>query len=152
LSSENICKPEAVDSLNLAGLLFFLIGHIMYIVWLLRFTVGFNYWLLSICVVLPCIMFLMAKLKILQPGKATVPCIAYAAVIGLMLAAAINVYLKLGGETISKLILVGGILFTVSDCCLAVFNFGGTKPNWLKYLYMPTYYAAQLIFAISILY
>lgn len=152
LSSGSICKDEKqLELLNLCGLLFFLCGHILLIVWLFGFAETFNYWLLALPAVMPVLMFVMNKLKVIEPGKALVPCLAYAAVIGLMLASAINAFTVTGG-TLGALIMVAAALFTVSDTCLAIFNFGKNVKAWLKYLYMPTYYVAQVLFAITILY
>lgn len=153
LSSNNVVpEGKALDTLNLSGLLFFLVGHIIYIVWLLQYAKSFNYYLLFIVAAVPLIMFLLVRLKVLNPGKATIPCLAYAAIIGLMLASAINFYLDIGAFEISKLVLSGGVLFCVSDSCLAYFNFGGGKNPLLKYVYMPTYYVAQCLFALAILF
>lgn len=155
LSTGNICpKGKDLDILNLAGMMFFLTGHIIYIFWLAKFVEGFNWWLVIIPIVLPIVVAILAKLKVLNTGKATVPAIAYSAVIGAMLACAINAYISptLQGLDIGKLILCGGILFSISDSFLAYYNFGNKPHIALKYIYMPSYYIAQILFAFTILY
>ena len=55
-------------------------------------------------------------------------------------------------KTLGVLTIAGGILFTVSDLVLAYYNFGHTEQTKVKYIYMTTYYAAQILFALTLLY
>lgn len=152
LSSGSVVeKGKNLDLLNLSGLIFFLLGHVVYIIWLIGFVESFNYLLLLIPFALPMIVIVLNALKVLELGKTAIPAVAYSAVIGLMLAAAINAYGGLSSYEISKNILAGGILFCISDSFLAYYNFGKNPKSWIKYVYMPAYYAAQLLFALAIL-
>lgn len=155
LSTGNICKQgKDLDILNLVGMIFFLTGHIIYIFWLAKFVESFNWWLIIIPIILPFIVAMLVKFNVIKTGKATIPSIIYSAVIGLMLACAINAYMSstLQALTIGKLILCGGILFSLSDSLLAYYNFGNKPHIALKYVYMPSYYIAQILFALTILY
>ncbi len=153
LSSENVVpEGKPLNVLNIAGGGFFAVGHIVYVVWLLRFTEGFNYWLLFILAAFPILLLLLSKLKVMKPGKILIPAMLYSAFLGLMLVAAINAYLELSAYAIGKYILAGGILFCVSDFILAYYNFGNKEKTYVKYIYMPAYYAAQLLFAMTILF
>ena len=69
-----------------------------------------------------------------------------------MLLSSINAYLELSAYTIGKFILAGGTLFCASDFVLAYYNFGNNDKKYVKYLYMPAYYAAQLLFAMTLLF
>lgn len=153
LSSENVV-PEGknLNTLNLAGGAFFLVGHIVYVVWLIGFTESFNCWLLFIMAAFPVIVLLLNKLKVFKAGKTIIPVAVYSLFLGLMLASAVNAYLELAVYGIGKYILAGGVLFCASDLVLAYYNFGNKDKTFVKYFYMPAYYAAQLMFALTILF
>ena len=100
----------------------------------------------------PVLFVVLSFLKVMKAGKITPLVTLYAAFLGTMLMGAINVYVFLSPEKIASLILAGGILFTVSDLVLAYYNFGHTEQTKVKYIYMTTYYAAQILFALTLLY
>ena len=135
LSSNNVvADKKTLGVLTIAGGLFFAVGHVIYVVWLLRFVEGFNCYTL----------FAVFGIPALFVGKITPLVTLYAAFLGTMLMGAINVYVFLSPEKIASLILAGGILFTTSDLVLAYYNFGHTEQTKVKYIYMTTYYAAQI--------
>ena len=134
LSSNNVvADKKTLGVLTIAGGLFFAVGHVIYVVWLLRFVEGFNYYTLFAVFGMPALFVVLSLL-------------------GTMLMGAINVYVFLSPEKIASLILAGGILFTTSDLVLAYYNFGHTEQTKVKYIYMTTYYAAQILFALTLLY
>lgn len=153
LSSNNVvADKKTLGVLTIAGGLFFAVGHVIYVVWLLRFVKGFNYYTLFAVFGIPALFVVLSLLKVMKAGKITPLVTLYAAFLGTMLMGAINVYVFLSPEKIASLILAGGILFTTSDLVLAYYNFGHTEQTKVKYIYMTTYYAAQILFALTLLY
>lgn len=153
LSSNNVvADKKTLGVLTIAGGLFFAVGHVIYVVWLLRFVEGFNGYTLFAVFGMPALFVVLSLLKVMKAGKITPLITLYAAFLGTMLMGAINVYVFLSPEKIASLILAGGILFTTSDLVLAYYNFGHTEQTKVKYIYMTTYYAAQILFALTLLY
>lgn len=151
LSSENVVSDKkALGLLTIAGGMFFAVGHVLYVVWLLRFVDGFDYYTLFAVFGMPVLFIVLSALKVMKAGKLIVPVAFYAAFLGTMLAGAINAYLYLAPEKIASFILAGGILFTVSDTVLAYYNFGHKEQTKVKYVYMTTYYVAQILFAMTL--
>ncbi|MDD6361547.1 MAG: lysoplasmalogenase [Eubacteriales bacterium] len=153
LSSENVVDdPKKLPVLNVAGGAFFAVGHVVYVIWLLRFAGGFNPYTLFALFGVPVVFLALCLLKIMKPGKLLLPVIAYSAFLGLMLTASVNAYVYLAPLRLAPLILAGGILFTLSDGVLAYYNFGHKEQKRIKYVYMTAYYAAQLLFAYTLLF
>lgn len=153
LSSDNVVPDKkSLGLLNISGGAFFLVGHIIYVVWLMRFVDGFNLWLLFIVFGLPALIALLSVTGVFKTGKLLLPVMVYAAFLGLMLAAAVNTYIAMPEETVAAYIVSAGALFTFSDLMLAYYNFGHKEQTFIKYAYMPAYYAAQILFALTILF
>lgn len=159
LCTNGVVKDEYVQPLLLAGLLFFLTGHIIYIVVFLSLTGSFVYWLFAITVILLVVVSSLINTKVIQPKpkQAVVPIMIYTLIIGLMLSSAINYIIATNASTKSIIILIGAILFTLSDLLLGIYNFGNldnkpAKKNIIAFIYMPAYYIAQTLFVLSIIY
>ena len=129
-----------------SGLISFLIAHILYII---AFAPG---------VVLPLqwwpgffvLVFLIIILRLILPGadNLKVPLVIYAVIIGGMLWIGTERMLNLG--TISALqAAVGAALFVASDSALAVRRFIREFPA-AEGIILATYYAAQLLIALSV--
>lgn len=70
----------------------FAVGHVIYVVWLLRFVEGFNYYTLFAVFGMPALFVVLSLLKVMKAGKITPLVTLYAAFLGTMLMGAINVY------------------------------------------------------------
>lgn len=149
-SGSVVSEKKTADLLSLVGGAFFLLGHVAYAVWLLTFADGFNLWLLFLVFGLPALLLVLGLTGVFRAGKMLLPAAVYATLLGLMTAAAVNVYVRMPGETISRYVAAAGPLFAFSDLLLAWYNFGHTDKNLVKYVYMPAYYAAQLLFALTL--
>lgn len=153
LSSENVvADKKALGILTVAGGLFFAVGHVIYVVWLLRFVEAFNYYTLFAVFGMPALFLALCLTNVMKAGKIAPLVTLYAGFLGTMLMGAINVFVQLSPERIASLILAGGILFAVSDTTLAYYNFGHKNQTKVKYLYMTTYYVAQILFALTLIY
>ena len=128
------------------GLVAFLFGHLFYISAFLtvtRLKVDFG-------TVLPLFIFAAAMMTILFPhlGKMKLPVSFYILVITVMGGLAIQRYVDIGGTAAFRAF-AAAVLFIVSDSILAVNRFVRPFP-WAQTGILGTYFAAQLLFALSV--
>jgi uncharacterized membrane protein YhhN len=128
------------------GLTAFLLGHLFYISAFLavmrpRADLG---------TLLPLFIFASGMLTILFPhlGRMKVPVAIYILVIMVMAGLAIQRYVDVGGTPAFRAFLAA-VLFLVSDSALAVNRFVRPVPAAQKVI-LGTYFAAQLLFALSV--
>lgn len=140
------CRPKEREPFFRAGLGAFLIGHVFYIVAfaLLGRVTG---WAVLLAAVLFAAMFLLQFPARMDLKGQKVPVYAYAAVISVMTAFAV---LSFGAGARGALVGLGGILFLVSDAILALIFFGPLREKSLPTWNLITYYAAQILLALSI--
>ena len=140
------CRPKDREPFFRAGLGAFLIGHVFYIVAfaLLGRVTG---WAVLLAAVLFAAMFLLQFPARMDLKGQKVPVYAYAAVISVMTAFAV---LSFGAGARGALVGLGGILFLVSDAILALIFFSPIREKSLPTWNLITYYAAQILLALSI--
>ena len=140
------------------GAVFFALGHIIYSVTFL--TVGNHKALphigavLGITFALTAGIFVFAKTKLKLKGKKNM-ILAYAPVLVFSFAcAAVRGVLELknGGIGLGLCLIAGGALFFASDIMIGVGKGGIKRPKFLHYAVSYTYFAAQALFAFSILF
>ncbi|HKL93877.1 MAG TPA: lysoplasmalogenase [Clostridia bacterium] len=135
------------------GVVAFMAGHLFYILAFAELTKSFNYLLLILIAACPILIITLELTQVITmknlPMK--IGAVVYAIVIGTMLAFAVNVYLGLGNKEFTLYILIGAILFTISDIAIAVREFNSKlKGNQILHLMLGVYYVAQILFALSI--
>lgn len=140
------CRPKDRESFFRAGLGAFLIGHVFYIVAfaLLGRVTG---WAVLLAAMLFAALFLLQFPARMDLKGQKVPVYAYAAVISVMTAFAV---LSFGAGARGALVGLGGILFLVSDAILALIFFSPLREKSLPTWNLITYYAAQILLALSI--
>ncbi|HIS20552.1 MAG TPA: lysoplasmalogenase [Candidatus Spyradocola merdavium] len=140
------CRPKDREPFFRAGLGAFLIGHVFYIVAfaLLGRVTG---WAVLLAAVLFAALFLLQFPARMDLKSQKVPVYAYAAVISVMTAFAV---LSFGAGARGALVGLGGILFLVSDAILALIFFSPLREKSLPTWNLITYYAAQILLALSI--
>lgn len=140
------CRPKDREPFFRAGLGAFLIGHVFYIVAfaLLGRVTG---WAVLLAAVLFAALFLLQFPARMDLKGQKVPVYAYAAVISVMTAFAV---LSFGAGARGALVGLGGILFLVSDAILALIFFSPLREKSLPTWNLTTYYAAQILLALSI--
>ncbi len=140
------CRPKDREPFFRAGLGAFLIGHVFYIVAfaLLGRVTG---WAVLLAAVLFAALFLLQFPARMDLKGQKVPVYAYAAVISVMTAFAV---LSFGAGARGALVGLGGILFLVSDAILALIFFSPIREKALPTWNLITYYAAQILLALSI--
>lgn len=92
LSSNNVVADKNAWRTHDCGRAVFAVGHVIYVVWLLRFVEGFNYYTLFAVFGMPALFVVLSLLKVMKAGKITPLVTLYAAFLGTMLMGAINVY------------------------------------------------------------
>jgi uncharacterized membrane protein YhhN len=128
-----------------SGLLAFLAAHILYI---LAFSQGIR--IHSFLAAGPILILGIAIYALIFRSikSLRLPVLIYMLVVSLLAWLAVNRYLTFADQA-SLLVMVGGLLFFISDSVLAVNRFH--KKFWLaEILILSTYFAAQLCFALSI--
>jgi len=145
-------RPKEEDRrIIISGIVAFAIGHIFYYVVLL--VLGEFSWLAVIVSVLAAIIIgLGSYLLKYNMGITKIPAIIYSALIFLMVGQALSLAINENFNLFTTLILIGAILFAVSDLILSqIYYAGKDKPAFI----IPnlfTYYSAQLLIAVSMLF
>lgn len=133
------------------GIVTFTAGHLFYILAFAELTSNFNLWLLILVAVCPLLIFALEATKVLKMSLTMkIGAVLYALVISTMLAFAVNVYLELGRTNLTVYILIGAVLFIISDLVIAFRNFSKYKDNQVLALTLGFYYVAQIMLALSI--
>ncbi len=129
------------------GLAAFLVSHIFYFVAFVNETENFNFLIAVPIFLLTGSYFLIIKKSL--KSKMVFPVALYAIVISLMLWSAFNLFFTGGGEKFA-IVFSAAILFTVSDSTLA-WNKFVSKLKYGEVIILTTYYAAQFLFAASVI-
>ena len=140
------CRPKDRERFFRAGLGAFLIGHVFYIVAFALLGRVTGWAVLLAAVLFAALLLLQFPARMDLKGQ-KVPVYAYAAVISVMTAFAV---LSFGAGARGALVGLGGILFLVSDAILALIFFSPIREKALPTWNLITYYAAQILLAISI--
>jgi uncharacterized membrane protein YhhN len=156
LAGDVLLIPPDQPKAFLAGLVAFLLAHLLYIAAFLHLQTSF---LKStgapgeLFAALALVLLAAAVYAYLRPGLGRLrgPVIAYMVVISVMVHRALAIaWVHPGPATQPLLIAVGAVLFYLSDAILAInkFRFGGELRHY-KLLNLSTYYAGQLLLALS---
>jgi len=143
-------RPKAEnEKIILGGIICFSTGHVFYIIALLSLS-GFHWISIPISIVMTAIVIIGSKVMKFQMGIAKYPTYFYSLLIFLMIGQTIGhgIATEFGGFEI--LMVVGAILFGVSDLILAPIYYQGKDTKLLITLNLVTYYAAQILIAASI--
>jgi uncharacterized membrane protein YhhN len=141
--------PLKNDILFMTGLVCFLITHVLYVV-VFCLTPGRNYAFRRFFrFILPVILYGVVLLGYIYHdlGNMRVPVIIYTIVLLSMLATAINRFGKVGSESYF-LVLIGAVLFVLSDSMLAINKFSHPFQG-SSALIMSTYIAGQFLIVIG---
>ena len=151
LALRPLLSPEKDKKIIVGGIVYFAVGHVFYLVALL--LVGsFSYLSVIFGLVMVVIVFLGSKILKFQMGIAKYPTLAYTFLIFMMVGQAFANGLATDFSTFTSLVFAGALLFSVSDLLLAPIYYQGNKNKFIIGSNLITYYAAQLLIAISILF
>lgn len=134
-----------------AGIAIFSIGHIFYLGGLWLFG-GFRWEAIPFTFVVTALVYGMSRLMKFQMGRLAVPTFFYSFLIFWMVGQAIFTRIQAGNLTFLNFAVAGAMLFGISDLILApIYYKGVTRPSMIA-ANLITYYAAQILLAISLLY
>ncbi len=134
-----------------SGITYFSIGHILYYVGLVVVSrVALFPFLFSVVVTI--IVIVGSIVMKFEMGKARIPSYLYSFLIFLMVGQAISFYQIDAGSIKALLILIGAVLFGISDLILAMIYFRHESKKGYVIANLSTYYGAQLLIALSLSY
>lgn len=137
------------ETIILGGILCFSTGHLFYLTALISLS-GFHWIAIPISIVMTTAVITGSKLMKFQMGIAKIPTYIYSLLIFLMIGQALGHGLVTSFGVFEILILTGAILFGVSDLILAPIYYQGKDTKLMITLNLVTYYAAQILIALSI--
>ena len=153
LGMDRFIAREQRNFMILAGGTPFFLGHFLYIGLLLSLA-PLNLWLLPLLLFMPVLFLSLHKSKAVVFGKMLAPLMIYALLLGVMLLSTLNLAVR--GGPLGRLMIFPGILFTISDASLFIGDFGNERVKRhapvFSYLVSVPYYAAQALFALSVVY
>lgn len=148
LSLHPFLDKKEGNFMNIAGSFSFLLGHLVYIS-IFTYYVGFRPISLIYIAIIPLIIILLIKLKVLYPNDKNFAVIVYATMISFMLVQGVCLHNSKIFDH-STIILIACILFFLSDLILTFYNFSKYKLKYMMPICLILYYCAQVLFAYSI--
>ena len=115
--------------------------------------VGYNFILLFIPLLGIIVLFLatLSKSNTLEVGKLKIPLLIYGLSVCFTCSAAMNFLIIYGIHSFISIVALGGLLFLMSDFLLIYKYFHKDYyPRTINFIYLSTYYLAQLIYMISL--
>jgi len=131
------------------GTMSFLIGHLFYIRALGEYT-SFNGLLFLFSALVTLTIFLIAKKIHSNFGKLFLPSVIYSYILFLFVGQVIFGYSTIPFPIFKVTILIGSILFAVSDLILSQIYYNNQESKILKSINLVTYYVAQYLIALSL--
>lgn len=152
LCMDGLDNKKSALILNGLGVLTFLIGHIFFI-YIFLSSASFTYWTIALVPIIPIALLITMRAKVVNIPKIAPVFIVYSLILGMMLMSSVSFYLAIGGIK-GKLILTAGVLFAASDSSLVMREYSIFKSikKPLKFFVLITYYVAQVLFALSIVF
>jgi len=145
-------KTEAHYELVKGGMILFGIGHIFYLFGLTEIEY-LSPWVILAAIFFSIIVYFMSKiLRYQMPRYLWFYHILYSIVIFMMLGQSFYISIMHNFDMASLIFLCGAVCFVISDLLLANIYFLGMKKNILYISNYMTYYLAQILIALSVLY
>lgn len=151
LCLHGLTAPESRQMFDAIGMAFFALGHLFF-VGIFFSLCPFYWWLLPCVVVLPVALSIAVRLKVIKGEKMLIPMVIYATMLGLMVISSVNAYLHLKTPS-THVALVAAVFFAFSDMSLTFkdYSYRWKDNPFLIQFVLITYYAAQSMFAITII-
>jgi len=143
--------PKKNETIIIGGIVCFSVGHIFYFSSLLLLG-SLSYLAIITSFIMTAIIFLMSNKLNYQMGKALIPTLFYSALIFLMVGQSLGYAISNRFSLFSLIFLFGAVLFAISDLILAPIYYAGNDKKFMVILNLSTYYLAQLLIAISIIF
>ncbi|HQC55212.1 MAG TPA: lysoplasmalogenase [Clostridia bacterium] len=153
LSQDGLVKEQYKPYFIAIGATCFAVGHVLFSIIFIYVAKSFNFWLLFIPLIVLALFIAVTIVFKFKLGKLRIPSYAYALFLSVMLIAGINMFITNTSSVFSILALVAAILFVISDTIMGFKKFTDNEHNpFHVYSILITYYTAQNLFALSILF
>jgi hypothetical protein len=140
-------RPREEDHrLIIGGTIAFAIGQIFYfnaMVW----TFGLSSIAIIVALVAVLLVAVGAWRMKMDWGGCRIPCLVYTFLVFLVAGHGVYAFIVRNGDAVSTLLMMGGILFTLSDLVLSQIYFAGRNGKGYVLVNLVTYYAAQICLA-----
>ncbi len=146
-----LCPKEEHEHIIMTGIVAFFTGHIFYYIMLIDYG-RFSIYPLLFSVVITAVVFLASKLMRLDWQRMLWPSVGYSLLIFLMIGQAFANAINTDFGLFSLIIFIGGVLFGISDLLLSQIYFKEKTPQFFRVLNLSTYYAAQILLALALLF
>ncbi len=143
-------RPKEEDkTIILGGILSFSLGHIFYLIFLLHLTrlSGLS---IILSILMTTIVIIASYLMKFKMGITRIPSYIYSALIFLMIGQSISYYIELPSNPGVLMLMIGAILFGISDLILAPIYYKDMNSKIMVFLNLTTYYSAQILIAYSL--
>ncbi len=151
LCIDNDAHPERKKLITSVGVLFFFLGHILYMVTFLSLE-KLNLYLLPAILVLPLVYLILAKTVLTSSILQNILLMIYYLALNVILVSVINLVIIYGATAYTMILLFASLLFISSDTVLGLSWFAPTikLPKNNDYYIILSYFAAQCLFGLSI--
>ena len=144
-------SPQHFKKLVGVGMLFFALGHVFYFISILTSTNITIYPFLIAIIPLVVAYFILSTKKFSSIGSIKIPALVYYYILSTTLIQSIFGAVD-GTAMFSVVFMIGTCFFFVSDSLLSFMYFGGAKGRAYSIVNLSTYYIAQILIALSILF
>jgi len=145
-------RPQAdKDQIIFSGVVAFSAGHIFYYSALVGLG-GFSFYPFIGAIILTGLVFFFSRFMKLEWGKSFWPCVWYSFIIFLMTCQAVVIGIRFGFGWFEIFVLAGASLFALSDLILSQVYFRKEPKAIMSVLNLSTYYSAQILLALSLLF
>ncbi|MBU1144803.1 MAG: lysoplasmalogenase [Firmicutes bacterium] len=144
-------KKEEEHHIILAGVIAFSIGHLFYLAAIIRLN-QFHYQAIIFSLFVSVLVFISGKLLKLNWKKSIIPSLLYSFLIFFMIGETIFTAIDFSFDTFSIFLMIGAILFGISDLILSQIYFKNQNKGIYIITNLSCYYLAQLLIASSIVY
>lgn len=144
-------KKDVESTIIIAGIVAFSIGHVFYYIGLVMID-EFSALPIFFSLAVTLLIHYMSKKLGFMIGACRIAVLIYSFLIFLMVGQALINGIFTGFDTYAFVLSAGALLFAVSDLILAPIYFLNDRRKFMVVLNLSTYYAAQLLIALSIYY
>jgi len=143
--------PKGTQKCFTAGLFSFLLGHIVF-VWAFTMRVPFSLYELILPVSMVIVTAFLVRMEHMNVGKLRGCVLIYSFFVAMLFSKAISLVLVNGTSLSNILLLIGSLLFLISDAIILFLCFYEKKHKLVKFYNLLTYYAGMFLIALSLLY
>lgn len=133
----------------IAGLLTFAIGHLLFLVAFLKMA-PIVWPELLFPLVMVALVYLVTRSPRFDVGNFTIPVLIYGFLVAWTFSRSVVILLDAGIAARTLCLLVGSLLFMVSDIVLLFVYFYEKKFSWMSFVNLSTYYGGMFLLALSI--